>query len=531
MSVPRWSPPVALTKREKLVMTTVTRTKKLFGFLREHRHELFDDAFQAELDTMYRESGEGRAPVPPALLAMALLLQGYTGASDAEAVHLTVVDARWQMVLDLNGSETRPFSQGALVAFRERLIKHDMDRRLLERSVELAREAGTFDFKKLPKTLRLAVDSRPLVGAGRVEDTFNLLGRAGRILLRSAAKLAGLESADVARHVGAEALLASSIKRGLDVSDWGDARLRDEALGRLLAMLDALEAWVRERFEDEAEQPPLAEQLEVLAALRDQNIDPEPPEGGGRRVRDGVAPERITSFSDPSMRHGRKSTSKTFTGYKSHLAAELDHGLVLAAAVTPANRPEAEGLDQMRADIERLAGGKIAELHVDRAYVHAEYSEELRREGVAFISKARSIRGAGTMFDKTDFKFDWRSKTATCPGGQRIRVVVGEVARFDADACNACPLRKKCTTSARGRTLSIPADEPLQRKLRALSSTRAGRAKQRERTTIEHRLAHHAQKQGRRAKFRGPRKNLLDARRHAALINLETVHRELRMAA
>lgn len=531
MSVPRWSPPIPLTKREKLVMSTVVRTKKLFGFLREHRHLLFGDAFQAELETMYRDTGEGRMPVPPALLAMALLLQGYTGISDAEAVHLTMVDARWQMVLDLNGAETRAFSQGALVAFRERLIKHNMDRRLLERTVELARETGAFDFKKLPQTLRVAVDSRPLVGAGRVEDTFNLLGRAGRILLKSAAKLAELDPEDLARDVGAEPLLASSIKRGLDVSDWGDARLRDEALGRLLAMLDALEAWVRERFEDEAEQPPLSDQLEVLSTLRDQNIDPEPPKNGGRRVRQGVAPERITSLSDPSMRHGRKSTSKTFNGYKSHLATELDHGLVLAAAVTPANRPEAEGFDLMRDDIARVANGNISELHVDRAYVHAEYAEELRREGVIFFSKPRSIRGSGALFDKTAFKFDWRSKTARCPADQVVRIAAGEVARFAADTCNACPLRKKCTTSNRGRTISIPTDEPLQRALRKLSATRTGRAKQRERVGIEHRLAHHAQKQGRRARFRGLPKNLLDARRHAALINLEAIDRDLRLAA
>jgi len=85
------------------------------------------------------------------------------------------------------GEEEAPFSQGVLSPFRDRLIAHEMDRRLLERTVELARRTGGFDPKKLPKTLRLAVDSRPLIGAGRVEDTFNLLGRAARQLLTSVA--------------------------------------------------------------------------------------------------------------------------------------------------------------------------------------------------------------------------------------------------------------------------------------------------------------------------------------------------------
>ena len=58
--------------------------------------------------------GARREPVPPALLAMAVLLQAYEGMSDAAAVEMTVVDLRWQMVLDCLGSEQPAFGQGAL---------------------------------------------------------------------------------------------------------------------------------------------------------------------------------------------------------------------------------------------------------------------------------------------------------------------------------------------------------------------------------------------------------------------------------
>ena len=50
---------------------------------------------------------------------------------------------------------------GALQGLRERLIASDMDRRLLERTVSLAKETREFGWKSLPKSLRLAVDSRP----------------------------------------------------------------------------------------------------------------------------------------------------------------------------------------------------------------------------------------------------------------------------------------------------------------------------------------------------------------------------------
>ena len=145
---------------------------KLFVFLREIRTELFDPTFQEELVGMYRQTGAGKPPVPPALLAMATVLQAYTGVSDQEAVELTLDSKRWQLVLDGLGTEEPLFSQGTLFDFRMRLMRTGREPRLLERTVELARTRGGFD----AKTLRLALDSSPLWGHGRVEDTFNLVG-------------------------------------------------------------------------------------------------------------------------------------------------------------------------------------------------------------------------------------------------------------------------------------------------------------------------------------------------------------------
>ena len=54
MGIDRWHPSTTLSKREERLMKRLTRTRKLFGFLRMHRHELFDDGFQAELESMYR---------------------------------------------------------------------------------------------------------------------------------------------------------------------------------------------------------------------------------------------------------------------------------------------------------------------------------------------------------------------------------------------------------------------------------------------------------------------------------------------
>jgi len=523
MSVPRWTPSSEITKREAFLLKRLARTKKLYRFLREHRLELFDDAFQDELAGMYRDTGEGKEPVPPAQLAMALLLQAYAGSSDAEAIENTLVDLRWRMVLGILGSheEQPPFSQGTLQRFRERLIAHDMDRRLLERTVELAKKTRGFDFKKLPKTVRLAVDSRPLTGAGRVEDTFNLLGHAARKLLECAAAIADREPAELADAVGAPALGASSVKRGLDI-DWNDPEQKADAIKILVEQIERLETWVRDKLGTDAQQPPLSEQLATLAQLRAQDLEPDP-EGCGPRIRHGVAEDRRVSVEDPEMRHGRKSKSHAFNGYKSHLAGDLDTGLILAAAITPANKHEAEALPAILEDLGRYRErNEVGELNIDRGYLASAHVQTLATQKVPIIAKPWRPRTGG-LFAKSDFKLDLGRLTITCPAGHKEKIRLGTIAKFPAETCDPCSMRARCTHGARGRgrSVSIAEDERLQKKLRSAIATPSGRAQLRERVAIEHRLAHHARKQGTRARYVGVRKNVFDARRHAANLNLE----------
>src|SRR3982074_3272030 len=243
MTIARWTPPVAPTRQEQFLLKRLDRVRKLLGFLRVQRHELFNDTFQDELASMYRTTGAGKDALPPAMLAMAVVVQGYLGISDAEMIELTVVDLRVQMVLGCLGSEAPAFSQGALQEFRERLIAADLDRRVLERPVELAKRTKAFDPGKLPKSLRVAIDSSPLEGTGRVEDTFNLLAHAARRLVNCAASLLGWSDEQVCARAGIPLLMDSSIKRALDI-DWNDADAKAEAILTFARQLDALQGWI-----------------------------------------------------------------------------------------------------------------------------------------------------------------------------------------------------------------------------------------------------------------------------------------------
>jgi len=93
-----WNPPIALTPEEQKIAARTRKTRKFFVFLRERRHELLDADFQHTLAKSYSPEPGGKEPVEAGLLALATLLQAYCNVGDRDAVELTVMDKRWQMV-------------------------------------------------------------------------------------------------------------------------------------------------------------------------------------------------------------------------------------------------------------------------------------------------------------------------------------------------------------------------------------------------------------------------------------------------
>lgn len=511
MRPPMWSPPVEASAGERAVMGRVKRAK-LFVFLRERRHELFDEAFQRELGGIYADAARGRPPVPPARLALATILQAYTGASDDEAIEATVMDRRWQLVLDCLDAEEPPFSKGTLVGFRERLVGRDMDRRLIERTVEVAAGSGGFG----AGALRAALDSSPLWGAARVEDTYNLLGHALRKAVGVIARRQGRGLAEVAAEAGGGIVGGTSLKAALEL-DWDDPEQRAAALVRVLGALDAAQAYLDGPGSGEEG---AAAAVGVAALVRSQDVDE--PAGGPPTLRWGVARDRRISVEDPEMRHGRKSRSRRFDGYKRHALRDLDTGLVRAVGVTAANAPEASVTGAIAGDL-AAQGAELAELHIDRAYLSSELVRN-RPPGLAVYCKAWPVRN-GDRYPKTAFGLDWEARSLRCPAGVSVPFEPGGTVRFPAATCNACPLKERCTGSGRGRSVSIHPDERLLGELRERQRTHAGRAKLRERVAAEHSLAHIGRWQGSRARYIGVRKNLFDLRRSAAVHNLHVIAR------
>ena len=450
-----WNPPIELSKKEQKIVKLIKRAK-LFTFLRSIRHLLFDEAFQEELSKMYAEAEKGHPPVPPAQLALTVILQAYTKASDAEAIEALTMDRRWQLVLDCLDCEQAPFSQATLVRFRQALIIHQLDRRLIERTVELAHVSKKFGSRQL----RAALDSSPLWGAAKVEDTYNLLGHALKKALSVIARQQGRELTEIASEMEADLVAGSSLKAALDLN-WDDPNEKSLALGMVLGALDQIEACL-DRQGDAKSHPVVLSSLETAQQIKAQDVELD--EQGEVKLRKGVAKNRRIAIEDEEMRHGRKNRSKRFDGYKRHILKDLDTGMVRAVGITMANVAEASVTEAIANDLEHQKA-QLSELHIDRAYLSSSWVKNRDPELTVYCKAWRVSNG--NKFAKSAFVLDWESGMITCPNQVTLPFRERGKVQFPEATCLNCPLRKNCTTSKKGRSISIHPDEKFIAELRS----------------------------------------------------------------
>lgn len=286
-------------------------------------------------------------------------------------------------------------------------------------------------------------------------------------------------------------LAASSLKAALDL-DWDDPAALQHALGVVLTAVGRVEQLAAELGGGQ-------DPARGLAAAR-QVADQDTVAGadGVVRLRQGVARDRRISIEDAQMRHGRKTKSVRIDGYKRHVLCDLDTELVASVGVTAANVAEAEVASQIEADLE-AQGLRLGELHLDRAYLASSLVRD-RDQDLEVFCKAFPVRN-GPRFAKTAFALDLDSYLVTCPNHITMPFTPGGKVQFPASTCQACPLRTQCTTSLRGRSVQVHPDEALLVELRAAQQTPQGRARLRQRVTVEHTLAHLGRWQGRRARY------------------------------
>ena len=201
------------------------------------------------------------------------------------------------------------------------MIAHDLDQKLLARTIELAKRTGKFGWQHL----QAALDSSPLLGAGRIEDTWNLIGRALGAVVTCAANAAGRPRAQVIAEAHLTLVDHSSLKAALDI-DWDDPAAQATALARLLGEVERMEQWVATQSLTTQAMPALQEALTALRAVLTQDLEPDPTTGGLRILR-GVAKGRQPSLG--VRLHPKPWTARNGERFPKHaFTIRLAEGLV-----------------------------------------------------------------------------------------------------------------------------------------------------------------------------------------------------------
>lgn len=518
------------------VYTSKLKADSFYRFLADHRHEIFRDDDYASLYC----ANNGRASVPPSLLATACLLQSYDRVSDDEAVQRATYDVRWAVAL---GTElaTPPFAKSTLQEFRAKLILNDKALAIFQRSLAFARDKGYLK----NRAMRIAMDTTHILGKGAVKDTYNLLADGIKKLYR---RLQQFNIAGVAEkfHASFQRYLGKSFK-GEAAIDWNDQAARQQLLTALAAdaraLLEFAQAGLANHTDAEQSQKIRADAT-LLTSLLLQDL--ETTAAGQVQIKDGVAKDRIVSTTDPEMRHGRKSSNRRFDGHKAALATETDSQLITAVEVIAGNAHDSETATLLVDASTANTGNPVATALGDCAFGTAEVREQFETRPTELVAKVpQSPQRA--HFSKHDFTIDLKNNVVTCPAGQttstfqKITVRFGKQQEkrttkrfvFAETVCAACPLRAQCISSKAGggKSIQLHPREDLLQQAREAAKTETFKEHYHRRVAVEHSIARLVQRGIRQSRYNSRRRTLWQVAVAAAVVNLMVIAGQERCTA
>ena len=503
-------------------------SNSIYSVLHRERDRLFPDEMFADLF-----SQRGRRSVPPSVVATVMVLQRLGGLSDREAVERYTFDTRWRFAAGVGGygeDKWGKFAHTVLVDMRARLAASEAPQRIFVVTKAVASEAGLVGAKRV-------LDSTPLYDAVATMDTITLIRSAIRSLLRVADKELEGELRDV---LTSDDDYATSAKPQID---WDDAEAREQLIDSRAR--DAFACLLL--LEGRKLNAEVQEAAELLATVVGQDL--EESEDGTYRIARRVAKDRVISTVDPEARHGHKSTSQSFDGYKGHLALDPDSEIITQTAVTAGNAGDASVAADLIDDLvdqEVAPGGaddasagsepepssadepasERPKVYGDASYGTGEFLHHLEKEGLDSGCKTQPANNRDGLFPKSRFEIDLDTATVTCPAGLTapIRPTAdgGGIASFGG-ACAECPLRPECTQAARGRSIRMGPHERQLSEARQRQQDPDWAADYRAtRPKVERKFGHLMRRRhgGRRARVRGQTKVDADFNLLAAAHNL-----------
>jgi Transposase DDE domain/Transposase domain (DUF772) len=502
----------------------------MFAFLAKHRGEVFPDEEFADLFPSER----GRRSMPAPVAASILTLQTLLDLSDAETAEAVRCDLRWKVACGMS-LDDKGFHPSTLTYWRRRLAGSARPHRINEAVRTVVEATGILRGRG-----RRAVDSTIVADAVATQDTVTQLISAIR---RVARQVPGAEEQIAAVCTGHD-----YGRPGKPDIDWDDPAAKDALVSALVNDANALLAVFAEAELNEQAQAALA----LLALVAGQDVEPAEGSDGtdGRwRIAHRVAEDRVISTVDPEARHTRKSPEARRDGYRTHLVAEPDTGIITDEELTKAagtdNSDPAVAERFLAADIadskdttdgDSADDGQIGsnadasarrEWYGDSAYGTADLRDAIGRAGHQAVIKPKPLQPAiAGGFTVDDFTVDEATGTVTCPNNITRHITATRYAIFGA-ACQHCPLRARCTTAKDGRTLRLHEHDALLRQARRdwKDNPDLRERYRRHRPNVERVVSQVASRGGRRLKLRyhGTAANNAWLKRRTAALNLRNL--------
>jgi IS5 family transposase len=460
------------------------------AFLAEHRRALFPDEMFADLFP----SGRGRPSVPADVVATVMVLQALEGLSDRQAARRLQTDIAWKAATGLALTD-EAFHPTVLVLWRNKLRDSERPQRIFDAVRAVISSSGVIAGKT-----RRALDSTVLDDAVQRQDTVTMLVTQ----IRRVRKLVP--------ELGAVWVREHNLEPAGPPVDWDDPADVERLVSELVDDANEL-VWAAEELELTDDQ---GDAVALLALVAGQDVEPGERPGTWRIARRTV-PDRIVSVVDPESRHTHKTSHSYRDGFKAHVAAEPETGLVTDCDLTAGNTGDADAAAGLVDD-----EPEGTEVLGDAAYGTGELRDHLASTNKTATIKPPPLRPAVPGgFTLDDFELDDGAGTLTCPAGVTVEVTTKGRADFGAN-CGTCPLRRLCTTARDGRIVVLNPHHRLLAAARAQAATEEfDTVYRRWRPMVERSLAWLTRGSNRKVRYLGVERTRLWWSHRCAAVNLQ----------
>lgn len=312
----------------------------------------------------------GRKAIPPSLVACALILQQRYRLSDREMERQIRFHLGTKYALGLPMDDAG-FDHTTLCKFRGMLVENEETRVCFDKFRGVLMEA------KLMRSWETTfIDTTHVIADIAIPNTIELITQGMKAVLRAASE----------NHIG----MGNQLAKGLELSFVYEALPSEGGKERLLELVQGSRRLLSylEKSGDERH-PQLAGPVSQLRRILHENTEEKELGRGKKREtvikeREGVMPDRLVSTVDPDARHGRKSETKKFVGYKAQVL-ENERELIVDIYGMLGNRHDSWGVIPMMEGIKALG---LAPHYIvgDKAYALDPLGPSLMERGIQTVT-------------------------------------------------------------------------------------------------------------------------------------------------